>query len=138
MPLLENNTRFTINNMEQYDEVCVQLNKQLTILHSTSQQFSTKVALYEAVHNAMEHGDFPISIQFVTQPNDVTITVRDQGEGFLVSKKINLIQKQGLDQLLDEQKFSTRGRGIYMMCKMVSQVVFNDKGNEVSLIIKEV
>ncbi|MBM7660027.1 anti-sigma regulatory factor (Ser/Thr protein kinase) [Bacillus mesophilus] len=135
MPLLENFSNFTIYSTEQYDQIISELEKQLKLLHSATLEYSTKVALFEAVNNSLEHGKLPVTIQFETKDHEVQINVKDSGEGFQVSQKVNLIAEKGIEVLLEESIFSERGRGIYMMYKLVNQVIFNEKGNEVSLVI---
>ncbi|WP_456276120.1 ATP-binding protein [Bacillus sp. AK128] len=136
MPLLEPFTSFTIYDLEQYEHILSELEKQIGLLYSANLEFTIKVALFEAVNNSIEHGQLPITINFVSNEKEIQITVKDSGEGFKVNQKLELIKEKGIDDLLEEQLFSTRGRGIYMMYKMVSKVVFNEKGNEVSLIVQ--
>lgn len=137
MPLFSKFSTFRIEKRSEYDELCSRLDHQIAVLISEKSVFLTKIAVLEALHNAIEHGKFPIDIEFFNdfETDELLIKVKDSGKGFLVEEKIELIKKKGPDQLLKEMLYSERGRGIYMMHKVVSSVSFNEKGNEVSLVI---
>lgn len=136
MPLFNPVSNFRIENLEQYNDLFELIDRQIDMVCSGKTVVLTKIAVREALNNAIEHGAFPVHIEFTNLPTrELVIKVTDQGQGFLAKEKIELIRKKGADLLLDERGYEERGRGIYIMFKAVNQVIFNDKGNEVSLVI---
>ncbi|OIJ13377.1 hypothetical protein BKP35_09075 [Anaerobacillus arseniciselenatis] len=136
MPLFHKISSFMISSMEEYQDLCIRLEKQIEMICNKSTVFLTQIAVKEALNNGIEHGAFPVHIEFTNLPTgELLIKVRDNGQGFLVKDKIGLIREKGPDQLLEEQGFEERGRGLLIMHKAVRNVKFNEKGNEVSLVI---
>jgi anti-sigma regulatory factor (Ser/Thr protein kinase) len=70
--------------------------------------------------------DRRISVKASLFPDEVRLVVRDQGPGFDVSSVPNLDDREALEL--------ERGRGISLMRTLMDEVIFNDKGNEVTLI----
>ncbi|MEM7626201.1 MAG: ATP-binding protein [Planctomycetota bacterium] len=114
------------------------------------------IALEEALSNALYHGNLEVDSDLraedleayyelagerrfsepyasrkihVTEtltPESATFTIRDEGPGFDTSK---------LDEEPDENDLEKlSGRGLLMMKSFMDEVVYNDKGNEVTLI----
>lgn len=136
MPLYRPFSSFTLENMEQYQELCLLLDRQIEEICNEANVFLTQVAVKEALNNAIEHGSFPIKVEFANLPTgEFSIKVIDQGDGFLVAEKLELIRKVGIDQLLEDKLYDLRGRGILIMLKTVREVLFNEKGNEVILTV---
>jgi anti-sigma regulatory factor (Ser/Thr protein kinase) len=59
-------------------------------------------------------------------PDEVRLVVRDQGPGFDVSAVPNCDDLEALEL--------ERGRGLSLMRTLMDEVIFNDKGNEVTLV----
>ena len=103
--------------------------------HATD-QFWVRLVLDEAVSNAIIHGheeplDEPITaviIRYALGPGQIVLSVTDSGEGFDYD---NIP-----DPTADENLLSINGRGIFLMKNIMDQVVFNDKGNQISLVKK--
>ncbi len=101
--------------------------------HGTD-QFWVRLVLDEAVSNAIIHGheeplDEPVTtviIRYSLGPGQIMLTVTDSGEGFDYD---NIP-----DPTADENLLSINGRGIFLMRNVMDQVVFNEKGNQVSLV----
>ena len=89
-----------------------------------------KLALVEAVTNAMEHGnrweaDKRVEVEAVVTPELLEVRVRDQGPGFDFSHLP--------DPTREENLLCERGRGIFLMRSIMDQVVFLPPGNQVIL-----
>jgi serine/threonine-protein kinase RsbW len=89
-----------------------------------------KLALVEAVTNAMEHGNHwdvnkRVEVEAVATPELLEVRVRDQGEGFDFSHLPDPTQEENL--------LCERGRGIFLMRSIMDQVVFVPPGNQVIL-----
>ncbi len=83
----------------------------------------------EAVTNAMLHGNKydphkNVEININISPESVTLTVRDEGEGFDPTKVP--------DPTSPERILETSGRGIFMM-RAYFQVEYSDEGRKVTL-----
>lgn len=93
-------------------------------------QFDVRLAVEEAVRNAMEHGHFdnealPISILYSVDSDKVKIVVEDKGEGFDL-KKIP-------DPREGDNLFKGGGRGVFLIYKLMDEVQYNKKGNKVTM-----
>ncbi len=87
-------------------------------------------SLYEALTNAIEHGNGSeekrmVQIEVIRRVNGIDLKVRDEGEGFSPDNVRDPGREEGI--------FNGRGRGVFMMNKMMDSVRYNDKGNEVTL-----
>jgi FixJ family two-component response regulator len=92
-----------------------------------------KLALVEAITNAMEHGhnwdenklvDITADIDY----DQLEVTVQDYGSGFDVKALSNPTERENL--------FSERGRGIFLMQAIMDEVRFNEAGNRITLLRK--
>ena len=88
------------------------------------------VGVVEAVSNAIVHGNLSdasksVTIDYVLTNNNVLFTISDEGNGF------NYYSVP--DPTLPENLEKEDGRGIFLMNSLADEVVYNDKGNEVSL-----
>lgn len=88
------------------------------------------VGVVEAVSNAIVHGNESdasksVTIDYVLTDKNVLFTISDEGKGF------NYYSVP--DPTLPENLEKEDGRGIFLMNSLADEVVYNDKGNEVSL-----
>ncbi len=95
------------------------------------EQINVKIALVEALTNAMEHGNKfdPNKKVFIRAEFDAekaTFDIRDEGEGFDFEHLPDPTQKEFL--------YRPRGRGVYMMRQFMDEVIFHPPGNRVTLI----
>ncbi len=97
----------------------------------TIEELNIKIALVEALTNAMEHGNgfdpnklVKVEAKFLDHKAEIKIA--DQGKGFKHRKLPNPTAPENL--------YKPRGRGIYMMHRLMDEVHFNRKGNSVRLI----
>jgi serine/threonine-protein kinase RsbW len=85
------------------------------------------LAIREAVANGVQHGNKEqpekrVAVSFVFDKEEMTIRIRDEGEGF---------DLQGLpDPLAPENLFKPRGRGILLMNSFMDEVEFEFDGGK--------
>lgn len=90
--------------------------------------FAIKLALEEAITNAVKHGNRSdptkrLTVRYRVQPDRIVIMVRDEGPGFSPSRLP--------DCRADENLERPSGRGILLMQAYMTRVAFNRRGNEV-------
>lgn len=90
--------------------------------------FAVKLALEEALVNAIRHGNRSdpqknVTIRYHISRTVVAIGVRDEGEGFHPDELP--------DPTLDENLEKPHGRGVMLMKAYMTRVCYNDRGNEV-------
>ncbi len=97
-----------------------------------SVQYSNMIiALYEALVNAMLHGnggdaEKKVRLRAVIGFNEARFTVTDEGEGFVLDEIANPTNPKNL--------YKVSGRGIYLMQHFMDEVIYSDQGNEVTLV----
>jgi len=98
--------------------------------HDENFLFSVRLAVEEAVTNAIKHGNAEdpskrVSVRFGVNDTKVVIVVEDEGEGF------NL---EDIPDCTEEGRIELpHGRGILLMRSFMDSVTYNDKGNIVTL-----
>ena len=95
------------------------------------EQINVKIALVEALTNAMEHGNKfdpnkKVYVQADFDYEKAVFDIRDEGEGFDFEGLPDPTQKEFL--------YKPRGRGVYMMRQFMDEVIFHPPGNRVTLI----
>ena len=88
------------------------------------------VCVTEAVKNSIVHGhnsdlSKSVCIEYSFTEHQVSFKITDQGLGF--------DHYQVIDPTLPDNIEKESGRGIFLMNCLADQVIYNDKGNEVSL-----
>lgn len=94
-------------------------------------QFAIRLALDEALSNAIWHGNGQdpakqVVVEYEVDDHSVAVSVRDQGPGF----NPNVVP----DPTRDENLEKPNGRGIMLMRAYMSDVRFSDCGNCVTLV----
>ena len=89
-----------------------------------------RLAFDEAVSNALKHGHCGDRSQKITidcrwDDRNITLVVADQGPGFCCHDVPNPTLRNNL--------FRESGRGLYIIKSIMSDVCFNDKGNEIRM-----
>lgn len=97
----------------------------------TLEEINLKIALVEALTNAMEHGhgfsaQLRVKVEAKIDERKGEIKISDQGKGFN--------HRHLPDPTAPENLYKPRGRGIYMMYRLMDEVHFNRKGNSVRLV----
>ena len=93
--------------------------------------FAIRLALEEALSNAIKHGNRldpnkTVTVKFSVTPDELRIVITDQGPGFnpLVVP----------DPTTDDHLEQPNGRGIMLMRAYMDQVEYNSRGNEVRMV----
>ena len=91
-------------------------------------QFAIRLALEEALTNAVKHGNKCdstkcITVRYAVTPEKAVIIVRDEGYGF--------IPDEIPDPTTPDRLPRPDGRGIMLMRSYMDEVVFRDNGREV-------
>lgn len=94
-------------------------------------EFALRLAVEEAVRNAIVHGHRdlpgePVELAWDVTEEQVRITVSDKGPGFDPA----ILP----DPTLDENLRKPSGRGVMLMRSFMSSVEFNDAGNRVTMV----
>jgi serine/threonine-protein kinase RsbW len=92
--------------------------------------FSIRLALHEAVTNAIQHGNRGdpgkyVRVTYLVSPREVLVEVRDQGRGFDPTAWSDPVAAGNLDRPC--------GRGVFLMRAYTSWMSFNSQGNCVIL-----
>lgn len=93
------------------------------------------VASLEAVNNAITHGNKSdpqklVDVEIVVEKNEFRVTVTDEGPGFNPSLIPDPTAPENIEEL--------SGRGVFLMTKLADSIKFNEKGNGVTMVFKEV
>ena len=94
-------------------------------------QFSIKLAMEEAVTNAIKHGNRfdktkKVTIRYSCNHRTLTVSVKDEGKGFDPAKVP--------DPTAPENIALPYGRGIMLMTAYMDRVEYSPRGDEVTLI----
>ena len=89
-----------------------------------------RLCLEEALINAIKYGnklqpDLSIEITYSIDNNILKITVLDQGKGF--------DHKNLPDPTLEENLQELKGRGVYLIRRLMDEVIFNEVGNQITM-----
>ena len=95
--------------------------------------FAVRVAVEEALANAVQHGngndpDKTVKLGFAVDPSSVVIDVHDEGQGFNPEAVPDPTRAENVD--------IPSGRGIMLMRSYMSSVEFHAPGNHVRMIYK--
>ena len=99
--------------------------------YSQDAAFAIKLAMEEAITNAVKHGNRSdpnkrITIAYSIEPGRAIIKVRDEGDGFCPATVPDCTADENLD--------CPTGRGIMLMQAYMNEVSYNDRGNEVTMV----
>lgn len=91
-----------------------------------------RVSVGEAVSNAILYGnredpEKKVTIRARFAEDAVRVTVRDEGEGFDPGRVA--------DPTRPENRNRTHGRGLFLLRSLMDEVRYNDRGNEVTLVL---
>ena len=95
--------------------------------------FHVKLALEESLLNAIKHGNrlnpnLTVFVAVQCQANRLTISVKDQGNGFDYNNSP--------DPTTKEKLMMTSGRGVFLIRKIMDEVDFRDGGREIVMVKK--
>lgn len=102
-----------------------------TLGYSREVIFAVRLALDEAVTNAIRHGnqldpDKQVDVDYTIDEKQLSITICDQGPGFHPDDLP--------DPTLEENLTEPHGRGVMLMQAYMTQVSFNERGNCITMI----
>jgi len=102
-------------------------------MHARKLNLNFRVGLTEALSNAMMYGNGHdpsknVVIEVVMSQGCLQATVRDQGTGFDPSSIP--------DPTLPENVSRSCGRGLFLMRELLDEVCYNERGNEVTLVLR--
>lgn len=100
---------------------------------SSRLRLNLRVGLTEALTNAVLYGNAGdpskrIKVEVVVDESSITAKVTDEGNGF---NPHNLP-----DPTVPPHLTEPRGRGIFLMRKLLDEVHFNDRGNSVTMVLR--
>lgn len=113
-------------------ETCLKILDSLKGLNlDESTLFDIRLSAEEAIVNAMKYGNkfdsrLPVTITTSIDKNKVTITVKDEGDGFDVDCLPDPTEEANLSKFC--------GRGVFLIHKLMDEVHYNEKGNEVTMV----
>lgn len=93
--------------------------------------FHIQLAVEEAIVNAITHGNKQavnkvVEVEFRVDPQTTFLRIKDQGAGFNPAAVP--------DPRDDDHLECTNGRGVLLIREFMSEVHYNDRGNEVTMI----
>lgn len=102
-------------------------------MHARKLNLNFRVGLTEALSNAMMYGNGHdpsknVVVEVVMSQGCLQATVRDQGTGFDPSSIP--------DPTLPENVSRSCGRGLFLMRELLDEVWYNERGNEVTLVLR--
>ncbi|MBF0397455.1 MAG: SpoIIE family protein phosphatase [Desulfobacterales bacterium] len=84
--------------------------------------------IYENRRNSEKYGDRKIIVECMFRPNEIEISIEDEGNGF----NPNSVE----DPRIAENRYKLCGRGIFLAKKYAENIVYSQKGNIVRLFKK--
>jgi serine/threonine-protein kinase RsbW len=107
---------------------CTILERAEALGYSGKDTFALKLALEEAISNAIKHGNHsdpakPITVRFCVTEEKITVIVRDEGMGFE--------PEEVPDPTTPDRLPLPNGRGIMLIRAYMDEVEFRDHGREI-------
>jgi serine/threonine-protein kinase RsbW len=101
--------------------------------HARRLNLNFKVGLTEALSNAMLYGNAhdpskSVVVEVTIGPGRLQATIRDQGSGFDPTAIPDPTRPENLTRPC--------GRGLFLMRQLLDEVSYNDRGNEVTLVLR--
>jgi len=96
-------------------------------------RFRLRVVLSEALSNAIVRGNCEdrtkwVDVRVELVPDSIRVNVTDEGPGFDPATVPEPIRPEQLDE--------ARGRGLFLIRKLVDGVQFNEQGNSICMILR--
>ena len=117
---------------EAFDEIQDNvLARMIDFQYTETDLFSVRVAIEEALANALLHGHqgdkgLGIEVSWKVDGTSVEISVKDQGRGY----DPDMVP----DPTADENLTLPSGRGVAMMRSFMDEVLINERGNRVTMV----
>ena len=102
--------------------------------YADNHHFAVKLALEEALANAIKHGNNlspnkQVTFDYRIDDHQIQLTVCDQGPGFAPDQIPDCTAEENLDR--------PSGRGVMLIRAYMSDVFYNDSGNCLTMIMKK-
>jgi len=99
--------------------------------HDVAREGKTSPAMQQRLQQS-PYRDRTVRVEAIAAIEEIRITITDQGNGFDTS----IVPEKGrLDPMtMSEDADAPRGQGLILMASFVDELVYNDKGNEVTLV----
>jgi len=123
------NVKSSLKNIRHVvDEVIGMLN---SLKADESDIFDIRLSMEEALINAMKYGNkfderLDVSVEFGCKENKFILSIEDRGGGF--------DYKNMPDPTNEENLLKGRGRGVFLILRLMDSVEFNKKGNRITMI----
>jgi serine/threonine-protein kinase RsbW len=93
------------------------------------------VSTMEAVNNAIMHGNKAdikkyVEIEFLYEKKELFISVQDEGQGFKPKEIPDPTKPENIEKF--------HGRGVFLMSKLADSIIFNKRGNRVTMSFKDI
>lgn len=100
--------------------------------HGSKLTLNFRVGMCEALANAVIYGNRRdpakcVRVEVELSPERVAVAVRDQGDGFDVGEIADPTDPENLER--------PGGRGVFLLHKLMDEVAYNDRGNEVRFVL---
>jgi serine/threonine-protein kinase RsbW len=120
-----------MNNLRLVEKVIDEITSEIGI--SQDSYGKILVSTLEGVNNAILHGNNCIPGKFVDIEiryafNELQVKIEDEGEGFKPEEVPDPTMPGNIEEL--------NGRGVYIMKKLSDELMYNEKGNAVTMIFK--
>ena len=121
----------SLHAMAEIKPLCNRLASGLTRAGFTGREiFAVRLALEEAVVNAIKHGNRcdpikAVHVSYRVNTEDVLLNVEDEGMGFDPGDVADPLSPENMDR--------STGRGLLLMRHYMTWVKYNDRGNAVTL-----
>jgi serine/threonine-protein kinase RsbW len=101
--------------------------------HGRKLRLNLRVALSEALSNAMLYGNGKdprkrVRVEVIVGKNEITARVTDEGRGFDHNEIPDPTTPDNLEK--------AGGRGLFLMRELMDEVHYNERGNQVTLVLK--
>jgi len=116
-----------LHSVEQVDSLLDLVQQKFGI--SKKRMFDIRLALTEAVNNAMIHGNYldqqkTVIISCIKFAHCIKFTIKDEGRGF---NMVECLQEP------EARKDNPNGRGLFLIHRLADKVIFSDKGRVVEM-----
>lgn len=127
--------QFSFKGFDDYKLIRSKVNHFLKdLLHDRS--IFIQIAINEAVNNAILHGNKncpnkQVQIALKTKDDQLIIKIKDSGNGFEGNKKVDFLEKNYEKHGILKES----GRGLLIIRQVVDELKYNEKGNEMILVV---
>ncbi|HVN58445.1 MAG TPA: ATP-binding protein [Bacteroidales bacterium] len=122
-----------IKNLRIVEKAIDEVSSELSI--SQDNYGKIMVSTMEAVNNAIIHGnksrsECNVNIDIIHKNNLLKISVEDEGPGFRPEEIPDPTRPENIEKV--------SGRGIFLMSRLADKIIFNKKGNKVTMSFKDI